>query len=306
VIETQFADLTERHRHELHVHCYRMLGNFQEAEDHVQETFLRAWRSRSSFKGDLFRAWLYKIATNTCLDTLKRTKRRAGGTFAEVPWLQPFPDHLLDQIAPAEEEPDAVVVARETIELTYIALIQSLPARQRAALVLRDVLGWSAAETADALQTSVAGANSALQRARAAIGEQLPEPRPSELTDDERRLLEGFIDAHSREDKDAAVALMREDIRITMPPHPWLYQGLDQIQPLLARAFDDDSIGEWRLIATRANRMPTAASYLRAPGDSEFRAFKFDVIRVQNGKIAEITTFGAELFPAFDLPATLR
>jgi RNA polymerase sigma-70 factor (TIGR02960 family) len=306
VIETQFADLAERHRHELHAHCYRMLGNFQEAEDHVQETFLRAWRGRASFKGELFRAWLYKIATNTCLDTLKRSKRRGGGTLAEVPWLQPFPDHLLDQIAPPEDEPDAVVVARETIELTYIALIQSLPARQRAALVLRDVLGWSAAETADALQTTVAAANSALQRARAAIAEDLPEPRPAELTDDERRLLEGFIDAHSREDKDAAVALMREDIRITMPPHPWLYQGLDQVLPLLARAFDDDSIGEWRLIATGANRMPTAASYLRAPGDSEFRAFKFDVIRVQNGKIAEITTFGAELFPAFHLPATLR
>jgi RNA polymerase sigma-70 factor (TIGR02960 family) len=306
VIESEFATLTERHRHELHVHCYRMLGNFQEAEDHVQETFLRAWRGRSGFQGDLFRAWLYKIATNTCLDTLKRTKRRAGGTFAEVPWLQPFPDHLLDQVAPAEDEPDAVVVARETIELTFIALIQSLPARQRAALILRDVLGWSAAETADALQTSVAGANSALQRARATIGDELPEPRPSELTDDERRLLEGFIDTHQREDTDAAVALMREDIRVTMPPHPWLYQGLDQVLPLLARAFDDASIGDWRLIPTRANRMPTAASYLRAPGDSEYRAFKFDVIRVQSGRIAEITTFGADLFGAFGLPQTLR
>jgi RNA polymerase sigma-70 factor (ECF subfamily) len=306
VIESEFATLTERHRHELHVHCYRMLGNFQEAEDHVQETFLRAWRSLSSFKGDLFRAWLYKIATNTCLDTLKRTKRRAGGTFAEVSWLQPFPDHLLDQVAPPEDEPDAVVVARETIELTYIALIQSLPARQRAALVLRDVLGWSAAETADALQTTVASANSALQRARAAIGEDLPEPRPSELTDDERRLLEGFIDTHEREDTDAAVALMREDIRVTMPPHPWLYQGLDEVLPLLARAFDDDSIGDWRLIPTRANRMPAAASYLRSPGDGEYRAFKLDVIRVQSGRIAEVTTFGAELFPAFDLPPTLR
>jgi RNA polymerase sigma-70 factor (TIGR02960 family) len=306
VIESEFAELTERHRHELHVHCYRMLGSFQEAEDHVQETFLRAWRSRARFKGDLFRAWLYKIATNTCLDTLKRTKRRAGDTLAEVPWLQPFPDQLLDQIAPAEDEPDAVVVARETIELTFIALIQSLPARQRAALVLRDVLGWSAAETADALQTSVASANSALQRARAAIGEDLPEPRPSELTDDERRLLDGFIDTHQREDKDAAIALMREDIRITMPPHPLLYQGIDQVLSLMARAFDDDSIGEWRLIATRANRMPTAASYLRAPGDSEFRAFKFDVIRVQSGQIAEVTTFGPELFPAFGLPATVR
>jgi RNA polymerase sigma-70 factor (ECF subfamily) len=306
VIESEFATLTERHRHELHVHCYRMLGNFQEAEDHVQETFLRAWRSRSSFQGEMFRAWLYKIATNTCLDTLKRTKRRAGGTFAEVPWLQPFPDHLLDQVAPAEDEPDAVVVARETIELTFIALIQSLPARQRAALILRDILGWSAAETADALETSVAGANSALQRARATIGDELPEPRPSELTDDERRLLEGFIDTHEREDTEAAIALMREDIRITMPPHPFLYQGIDQVLPLMARAFDDDSIGDWRLVPTRANRMPTAASYLRAPGDSEYRAFKFDVIRVQNGLIAEVTTFGAELFPAFGLPATLR
>ena len=306
MIESEFAALTERHRHELHVHCYRMLGNFQEAEDHVQETFLRAWRGRASFKGEQFRAWLYKITTNTCLDTLKRTKRRAGGTFAEVPWLQPFPDHVLDQVAPPEDEPDAIVFARETIELTFIALIQSLPARQRAALVLRDVLGWSAAETAEALETSVAGANSALQRARATIGDELPEPRPSELTDDERRLLEGFIDTHEREDTEAAVALMREDIRVTMPPHPWLYQGLAEVLPLLARAFDDDSIGEWRLVATRANRMPTAASYLRAPGDSEFRAFKFDVIRVQNDKIAEITTFGAELFPAFDLPATLR
>jgi RNA polymerase sigma-70 factor (ECF subfamily) len=306
VIESEFAALTERHRHELHVHCYRMLGNFQEAEDHVQETFLRAWRGRTGFKGEQFRAWLYRIATNTCLDTLKRTKRRAGGTFAEVPWLQPFSDHLLDQVAPPEDEPDAVVVARETIELTFIALIQSLPARQRAALILRDVLGWSAAETADALQTSVASANSALQRARAAIAGELPEPRPSELTEDERRLLEGFIDTHQREDKDAAVALMREDIRITMPPHPWLYQGLAEVLPLLARAFDDDSIGEWRLIPTRANRMPAAASYLRAPGEREHRAFKLDVIRVQTGRIAEITTFGAELFPAFDLPPTLR
>jgi RNA polymerase sigma-70 factor (ECF subfamily) len=306
VIESEFAALAERHRHELHVHCYRMLGNFQEAEDHVQETFLRAWRGRASFKGELVRAWLYKIATNTCLDSLKRTKRRAGSTYAEVPWLEPFPDHVLDQVAPPEDEPDAVIVARETIELTFIALIQSLPARQRAALILRDVLGWSAAETGDALETSVAGANSALQRARAAIGDELPEPRPSELTDDERRLLEGFIDTHQREDTEAAVALMREDIRITMPPNPWLYQGLAEVLPLLARAFGDDSIGEWRLIPTRANRMPTAASYLRAPGDDTYRAFKLDVIRVQNARIAEVTTFGAGLFPAFGLPPTLR
>jgi RNA polymerase sigma-70 factor (ECF subfamily) len=282
-----------------------MLGNFQEAEDHVQETFLRAWRSRRSFQGRLFRAWLYKIATNTCLDTLNRSKRRAGGTFAEVPWLQPIPDELLDRAAPSEEQPDAVVVARETIELTYIALIQSLPARQRAALILRDVLGWTAAETADVLDTSVAAANSALQRARATIGDALPEPRPTELTDEERRLLEGFIDSHEREDTDAAVALMREDIRVTMPPHPWLYEGRDEVLPLLARAFADDGHGDWRLLPTRANRMPAAASYLRAPGDGEFRAFKLDVIRERGGLIAEVTTFSADLFGAFGLPPTL-
>src|SRR3954463_8348391 len=302
--ETSFEAAVERHRRELHVHCYRMLGSFDEAEDALQEALLRAWRS---FDGvEEIRAWLYKVTTNVCLDALRRRRRRApvDNLIAEVPWLTPYPDHLLDEVAPSEEEPDAVVVARETIELTYIALIQSLPARQRAALILRDVLGWSAAETAGALQTSVAGANSALQRARATIGDQLPEPRPSELTDDERRLLEGFIDAHEREDTDATVALMREDIRITMPPHPWLYQGLDQMLPLLARAFDD-AMGDWRLIGTGANRMPTAASYLRAPGDSEYRAFKFDVIRVQSGRIAEITTFGADLFGAFGLPATL-
>jgi RNA polymerase sigma-70 factor (TIGR02960 family) len=305
VIDSDFATLTERHRHELHVHCYRMLGNFQEAEDHVQETFLRAWRSRDSFHGELFRAWLYKIATNTCLDTLKRTKRRAGATFNEVPWLQPFPDKLLDEIAPPEEQPDAVVVARETIELTFIALIQALPARQRAVLILRDVLGWSAAETAAMLDMSVPAANSALQRARATIGDELPEARPDELTADERRLLEGFIDTHQREDTEGAVALMREDIRITMPPHPMIYQGIEEIRPLLAQAFADDSHGEWRLVPTRANRMPTAASYLRAPGDSEFRAFKFDVLRVKGGRIAEVTTFGPDLFGAFGLPATL-
>ena len=305
VIETEFATLTERHRRELHVHCYRMLGNFQEAEDHVQETFLRAWRSRDSFEGELFRAWLYKIATNTCLDTIKRAQRRAGSTFNEVPWLQPFPDRLLDEVAPVEEQPEAVVVARETIELTYVALIQTLPARQRAVLILRDVLGWSAAETAAMLEMSVAAANSALQRARATIGADLPEARPEELTDDERRLLEGFISTHEREDTEAALALMREDIRVTMPPLPAIYQGIEMLAPLLATAFDRDSLGEWRLLPTRANRMPTAACYLRAPGETAFRAFKLDVIRVQDGLIAEVTTFGPQLFEAFGLPLTL-
>jgi RNA polymerase sigma-70 factor (TIGR02960 family) len=308
--EAAFAALVDRHRRELHVHCYRMLGSFEEAEDLVQETFLRAWRRRDSFQGGPgFRAWLYRIATNACLDELRRSRRRVPSlqSFAEVPWLQPYPDRLLDEIAPSDSQPDAVVVARETIELTFLAVIQLLPPRQRAVLLLRDVLGWSAGETASALDTSVAAANSALQRARATLREQLP-ARPSEWSasepsDQERALLEAFIDAHERADAAAAAALAREDIRITMPPHPWCYDGLASIAPLLEQGLTEP--GEWRLLPTRANRQPAAASYLRARGDTEFRAFKLDVLRVEGGAIAEITTFDARLFPAFGLPPTL-
>ena len=228
--ESAFSALVEPHRRELHVHCYRMLGSFDEAEDLVQETLLRAWRARSTFdRGLQLRAWLYRIATNVCLDHLKSRSRRVPSmrSFAEIPWLQPYPDTLLDEIAPPDAEPDAIVVARETIELTYLAVIQLLPPRQRAVVILRDVLEWSASETATMLETSVAACNSALQRARETLRTQLPE-RPSEWSgetpsDDELRLLEGFIDAHERADANAAAALAREDIRITMPPNPFFY-----------------------------------------------------------------------------------
>jgi RNA polymerase sigma-70 factor (TIGR02960 family) len=310
--ESAFAGLTERHRRELHVHCYRMLASFDEAEDAVQETFLRAWRGRDTFDGSaLFRAWLYRIATNVCLDMLRRKDRRLTTmrSFAEVPWLQPYPDQLLDEIAPSDEQPDAVVVERETIELAFLAAMQVLPPRQRAALIVRDVLGWSASETASLLETSVAAANSALQRARATMQEHLPAQRAEwsagKPTEAERALLDRFIDAHERGDAAAAVAIAAPDIRITMPPNPFFYEGLAEIAPLLERAFGEDKDGDWRLVATRANRMPTAASYLRRPGDSEFRAFKFDVLRIEDGVIAEITTFGAGLFPAFGLPPRL-
>ena len=310
--EGAFATLTERHRRELHVHCYRMLASFDEAEDAVQETFLRAWRSRDSFDGGaLFRAWLYRIATNVCLDMLRRSSRQLTKmqTFAEVPWLQPYPDRLLDEVAPSEEEPDAVAVERETIELAFVAAMQVLPPRQRAAFVARDVLGWPAAETASLLETSVAAANSALQRARATMQEHLPARRAEwsgrELSDEERDLLARFIDAHQRCDAVAAVAAAAQDIRITMPPNLQVFQGLDAIAPLLERAFGEERDGDWRLLPTSANRMPAAASYLRRPGDTVFRAFKMDVLRVEGGKIAEITTFGYALFSAFGLPETL-
>src|SRR5262245_57137640 len=166
--DTDFSLRAERHRRELHVHCYRMLGSFDEAEDVVQETYLRAWRGRDGLSDDAgMRPWLYKIATNACLDALRRRSRRPqpAASPAEVPWLQPYPDRLLDEVAPSEEEPDNVLVSRETIELAFLVMIQLLPARQRAVLILRDVLGWPAKETAELLDTSVASANSALQRA---------------------------------------------------------------------------------------------------------------------------------------------
>jgi RNA polymerase sigma-70 factor (ECF subfamily) len=308
--EATFAALAERHRRELHVHCYRMLGSFQEAEDAVQETYLRAWSHRASVElGPGLRPWLYRIATNACLDALRRRKRRGldARSYAEIPWLQPYPDRLLDEIAPREEEPEAVVVARETIELAYIALIQLLPPRQRAVLILRDVLGWPAADTAAMLEISVAAANSALQRARATIEQHAPSrdagPPGGALDATERALLQRFIDAHERADAQAAVALVREDIRITMPPHPLVFEGIEAIQPLLREGLT--APGEWRLVPTSANRQPTAASYLRERGGTEWRAFKFDVLRIEGGKIAEITTFDKALFAQFGLPATL-
>ncbi len=307
--ESAFAALTERYRRELHVHCYRMLASFDEAEDAVQETFLRAWRARESFDGSaMVRAWLYRIATNVCLDALRRSARRLTSmhTFAEVPWITPYPDRLLDEVAPSDEEPEAVVVTRETIEIAFLAALQVLPPRQRATLIARDVLGWPATETASALDTSVPAVNSALQRARATMGAHLPARRSEwsagEPSDEERRLLANFIDAHERGDAALAVSIAAQDLRITMPPYPMLFEGLETIAPLLERAMSD---GDWRLLPTVANRMPTAASYLRAPGDTIHRPFKFDVLRVVDGRIAEITTFGPELFPQFGLPATL-
>src|SRR5580692_1792823 len=266
--EPAFDKLAERHQRELHVHCYRMLASFDEAQDAVQETFLRAWRGRDSFDGSgQFRAWLYRIATNVCLDVL-RSRRSAPklNSFAEVPWLQPYPDQLLDEIipAPVDDEPEQVAIRRETISLAFLAALQVLPPRQRAALIARDVLGWPASETASVLGTSVAAANSALQRARATMQAHLPARRADwsarEPTAAERELLEQFIDAHERLDTEAAIEIAARDIRITMPPAPWCFDGPQAMRPLMAQAA---SMGDWRLIPAAANRMPGAASYLR-------------------------------------------
>ncbi|HEX4015393.1 MAG TPA: RNA polymerase subunit sigma-70 [Frankiaceae bacterium] len=317
--EAAFTQLAEGYRGELRVHCYRMLGSFTDAEDHVQETLLRAWRARATVAGSsTIRPWLYRIATNACLDTLRKHPERvvpvgAGGEPppSEIPWLQPYPDRLLDSATPADEAPDALVVARETIGLAYLAAIQLLPPNQRAVLILRDVLDWSAAETADLLDTSVASVTSALQRARATMKRHRPdEPDEwapqSEPSAEERELLQRYMDAHARADSAAVVALMREDVRFTMPPQPTLYEGRAALASFFADALGPGALGEFRLIATQANRQPAAANYVREPGEAEFRAVSLDVLRFAGGELVEITTFDPSLFPLFGLPAILR
>ncbi|GAA1837684.1 RNA polymerase subunit sigma-70 [Pseudonocardia ailaonensis] len=291
----------DRHRRELHVHCYRMLASVPDAEDAVQETYLRAWRARESFDGEHLRAWLYRIATTVCIDVSRARARR--GT--EVSWLTPYPDPMLD----AGQEPDALTVARETIELAFLVALQVLPPRQRAALLAREVLGLPAKETAEMIGISVAAANSALQRARETLRGHLPSHRDDWAARDpapeEKELLERFIAAHEACDARAALAVAAQDIRVTMPPQPMCFDGLDALRPLLERAFGPERDGDWRLLPTGVNRMPAAASYLRRPGDTLFRPFKLDVLRVEGSEIAEITTFGWSWFAALGLPPTL-
>ena len=209
VDEPAFSGLAERHRRELHVHCYRMLGSFEDAEDTVQETFLRAWRRRETFEGrSTFRAWLYRIATNACLDLLAK-RRPEPATGGEVLWLQPYPDRLLDELPAGDaDEPEAVAVARETIELAYLVAVQHLAPRPRAVLILRDVLGWPAKDVAELLGDSVNSVNSALQRARAGMREHLPAERQDWTGGEEdagtRELVRRFTDASVATDVDGA------------------------------------------------------------------------------------------------------
>ena len=318
--EREFSAIAERHRRELQIHCYRMLGSVEDSEDLVQETFLRAWRRRSSYEGrGAFRAWLYKIATNACLDFLRVRPRRvlpydvappAAPDSQTLPapgeqaWLEPYPDRLL--LASEDEGPDAVVVERETIELAFMAAIQHLPPGQRAVLILRDVVGWSASETAGLLDLSVAAVKSALQRARATLRERLPERRAewpaADSTRDERALLARWVDALERSDTAALAQLLRADVRVSFPPAPLWYDGRDAFLEASRR---HAAVGEYRFVPTGASLQPAVAIYLRRPGDSAFRPLALEVLRVQDGQIAEITDFPAHLFGAFGLPAAL-
>jgi RNA polymerase sigma-70 factor, ECF subfamily len=315
--ESAFAALVEPFRGELQAHCYRMVGSYEDSEDLVQETFLRAWRKRKSFQGrSTFRAWLYRIATNACLDLLHRRPRKIrpheGATpLAEVPWLQPYPDEVLEEIPSGEAEPDVEVVARETMELAFIAAIQLLPPKQRAALILRDVLGWSAAETASLLETSVAAANSALQRARATMKRHLPERRldwraDEEPSEQERALLERYMDATERNDPAAMVRLLREDAFCSMPPLEAWYVGNEAIVAAWVEdGFGTEAVGRLQSVPVSANRQPAVAIYRKRPGGTEYRPLALDVLRFDEGRVAEIVVFGPDVFGAFGLPATM-
>jgi RNA polymerase sigma-70 factor (TIGR02960 family) len=309
--EAEFGTALERHRRELHVHCYRMLGSFEEAEDVVQEVLLQAWRRRGDLeRPEHLRAWLYKIATNRSLDHLRSTKRRPVNvsSYKDLPWLEPYPDRLLAEAAPAETEPDAAVVATETISLAFLAVLQLLPPRQRAALVLRDVLDWPAAEVAELLELSLPAVNSALQRARATLRSALPMDERERWEHDRRSAVDAdvlarYITAYETGDAEATLALLAEDIRVTMPPAPYLFEGREAIRGLAHRARE---FGEWRLLPTRANGQPAAACYLRTAGETEFSAYKIDVLDLAgDGTIRTITTFGVKHFPAFGLPEVL-
>jgi RNA polymerase sigma-70 factor (ECF subfamily) len=321
--ERAFARLAEPYRRELQVHCYRMLGSIEDAEDAVQESYLRAWARLESFAGRApFRAWLYGIATHACLDALRRKKARVWPTDlagpadpanyplaqVELPWLQPYPDRLLDSPAPPDAEPEAAVTAKETIELAFVVAIQRLPARQRAVLILRDVLDWSAKDTAAALQMSSIAVNSALQRAHATLAGHLS-PARSEWSvrsnPAEKTLLRDLIAAWESSDTPALVALLNTDVRLVMPPGLTWFAGRDAV----GEFFREHVFGEmgrgWVLLPTAANRQPAFALYYRKSADVVPEPFAICVLRVQDGAISEIALFQQpELFPSFALPAT--
>jgi RNA polymerase sigma-70 factor (ECF subfamily) len=321
--EPTFTALIERHRRELQVHCYRMLGSLVESEDLVQETFLRAWSKRETFEGrSTFRAWLYRIATNACLDVLDQRRRRVlphdvvpaadpngpPPAFGDFSWLEPYPDHLLEAIPSSEEGPEAVVVAKETIELAFLAAIQYLPPQSRAVLILRDVLGWSAKETATLLELSVAAVKSALQRARATLREHLPARRmewgpTAKPSEDESAVLKRYMDALEHKNLELLAAVLHDEVRVDFPP---LALWADGKAAFIAGTARYAIGGDMRAMATRANMQPAVALYLRRPGETEFRLITLEVLRIEGGKVAEIVDYSIpEVVAAFGLPPTL-
>jgi RNA polymerase sigma-70 factor (ECF subfamily) len=320
--EDAFAGLVEPHRTALHAHCYRMLGSVPDAEDALQETMLAAWRGLSRFEGrSSLRSWLYAIATNVCLRAIERRPKRVlpidyapaadphdgpSAPIIESAWVEPYPDERLG-LAAGLAGPEARYEQRESVELAFIAALQQLPARQRAVLILRDVLGFSAREVAETLETTPTAVDSALQRAHRAVDERLPERSQQtalrSLGDERlREIVDGFIDAWERNDVDAVVAMLASDAAMTMPPQPTWYRGRDAIAVFL-EGWPLRSDRRWRVIPVRANGQLAFGHYIWDEGRNAFAPESITVLTLEGERIAEITAFrDAELVPRFGLP----
>lgn len=323
--EDSYRCLVEPHRGELHAHCYRMLGSVQDAEDALQDALLRAWRGLPRFEGrSSLRSWLYRIATNACLDLAGRRPRRVlppacgppgdpdaglAEPLAESVWVEPYADEWL-ALAEGGATPESRYQQREAVELAFVAALQHLPAKQRAALIMRDVLGFSTREAADALETTVASVKSAVQRARKAVDERLPEQSQlatlRALGDERvRTLISAYIEAWERDDVDAVVAMLTEDAALAMPPTPTWYRGRDAIAGFYAEWVLSGELS-WRHIPTRSNGQPAVACYLWDPRTGSYAATVLDVLTLRGARIAEVTAFvDPAIFRRFGLPDRL-
>ena len=316
-----FRALTEPHRRELQVHCYRMLGSFQDAEDALQDTLLAAWQGLAGFQGRAsLRTWLYRIATNRCLNALRSVSRRPAkewdmpgveppepGRLGEVVWLEPYPDALLEGAIDVPLGPEARYEQTESISLAFVTALQVLPPRQLAVLVLRDVLGFHANEVSDMLDSTVESVKSALKRARAGLQRRrLPtgerEPPPAADSPAEDAVVAKFVNAYQSADIDALVALLTDDVFISMPPLPLEYEGRDVVGRLFASIFRSGRRVD--LVPTRANGQPAFGAYLRAPTGIRHGTGLF-VLTLTGDRICAFTRFDNSVLPWFGLPRSL-
>jgi RNA polymerase sigma-70 factor, ECF subfamily len=323
--EAAFQRLVEPLRGELHAHCYRMLGSVHDAEDAHQDALLRAWKGLARFEGrSSVRSWLYRIATNTCLDIIARRPKRVlpvdygpasdphdgpGEPVLESVWVDPYPDEKL-AVEDGFASPEARYEQREGVELAFIAALQLLPPRQRAVLVLREVLGFSAKEVAEALDTSTASVNSALQRARATIDDRVPEQSQQatlrSLGDEKvREIVEGYVDAWDRGDVDAVVSMLTEDAAFAMPPLATWFGGRDQIAIFLAGS-PLSGLWRWRMVTTQANGQPAIAFYTWDPDQEVYLPFALNVLTLRGEQISEVDAFIARVPPSSDREVIAR